>query len=511
MKSLRMSLITLVSAGALALCVLGGVSAVGSLLSERAVDRGLTAKDVTADVLPPPLYLIELRLVLSLTAEGILDVREARQEHARLVKEYGDRVAHWTQHPPYGLQAQLLGAQHAAAQLFIDASAKVLESAAADDREATLAAVKNAHDLYVAHRQGVDATVKTANEFAAAALSEYVATNRRMNWLLGLVFLAATGGLVVLGMWTMRSVLRSTGGEPAEVARIANAVAEGDLTIKVDVQPGDQASVMAAMARMCVTLRKMVVSVGTSSDAIATGSQQIASGNLDLSTRTEQQASSLQQTASAMEQFSGTVKTSAETARQASQLAVSASAVAQRGAKVVGDVVATMDEISSSSRRIGEITSVIDGIAFQTNILALNAAVEAARAGEQGRGFAVVASEVRSLAQRSASAAKEINALIDQSVSRVQAGTQLVADAGTTMRDIVDQVQHVADLIGEISTATDEQTQGIGLVSSAVSQLDSATQQNAALVEESAAAAGSLSAQADDLVKAVRFFRIQAA
>ena len=189
--------------------------------------------------------------------------------------------------------------------------------------------------------------------------------------------------------------------------------------------------------------------------------------------------------------------------------AVSASGTAQRGAEVVNNVVATMQDISLSSRRIGEITSVIDGIAFQTNILALNAAVEAARAGEQGRGFAVVAAEVRSLAQRSATAAKEISGLINQSVDRVQTGTQLVADAGSTMKDIVDQVRRVADLIGEISSATGEQTQGIGMVSSAVNQLDSATQQNAALVEESAAAASSLKQQADDLVRMVRFFRLE--
>lgn len=511
MKSLRVSLVTLVSAGAMALCLVAGASIVGSIFASRAVEHSLDSKDLTADILPPPLYLIELRLVLAMAVDGTMAVADAERERARLVKEYAGRIAFWTKNPPYGLEAQLLGAQHVNGQRFIDSSGEVLKVAAEGDRKGAQAALQAAHAIYLEHRTGVDATVKAANDFAAAALDSYETTNSRIGWLLGLAFVAATAALSVLGLWTLRSVLRSTGGEPAEVARIANAVAQGDLTVKVDVPPGDETSVMAAMARMCKTLREMVATVRASSDSIAAGSQQIASGNLDLSVRTEQQAANLQQTASAMEQFSGTVKTSAETANMASQLAVSASEAAQRGAQVVSDVVSTMDDISVSSRRIGEITTVIDSIAFQTNILALNAAVEAARAGEQGRGFAVVASEVRSLAQRSATAAKEISGLIGQSVIRVQAGTTLAATAGSNMKDIVGQVQRVTDLIGEISTATAEQTQGIGLVSKAVSQLDSATQQNAALVEESAAGAGSLKEQADGLVRTVRFFKVLAA
>jgi len=509
--SLRSTLVFLVAAGVAALCLLGAATALGNHLAAKAVDRGMVAKDVVADILPPPMYLVELRLVLAMAVDGTLPVAEAQKERDRLVLEYAARAEHWKKEPPYGLEAQLLGAQHEAGQRFIAASDAVLKAAASSDKEAAGAALKSAHTLYLAHREGVDTTVKAANGFASEALASYASTTQRVLWLVGLVFVCATAGLALLGAWVMRSVLRATGGEPVEVARIAVAVAEGDLSVHVNVAPGDSTSVMAAMDRMCKQLRLLVTQVGSSSDSIATGSQQIASGNLDLSVRTEQQSANLQQTASTMEEFSGTVRTSADTARAATELAVSASGVAQRGADVVNNVVATMEDISLSSRRIGEITSVIDGIAFQTNILALNAAVEAARAGEQGRGFAVVAAEVRSLAQRSASAAKEINGLINQSVSRVQTGTQLVADAGSTMKDIVDQVQRVADLIGEISTATSEQTQGIGMVSAAVSNLDSATQQNAALVEESAAAASSLKEQADELVRMVRFFRLERA
>ena len=507
--TLRFSLRLLVMAGIAAICALGLATAVGSFLAEKSVTRGFDAKDVVADILPPPMYLIELRLLLSRAVEGTLPLADAQKERNRLVGEYESRVQHWRDNPPYGLEAQLLGAQHDAGQKLMAASEAVLDSLATGDREATLAALKTAHALYLEHREGVDATVVVASAFATDAIDSYNQTTERLLWLVGLVFFGATAGLALLGTSVLRNVLRTTGGEPAEVARIANAVAEGDLTVQVRVRSGDTTSVMAAMNRMCTQLRELCGQVSASSENIASGSHQIASGNRDLSARTEQQAANLQQTASAMDQFSGTVKTSADNARIATQLAVSASGVAQRGANVVSNVVSTMEEISTSSKRIGEITSVIDSIAFQTNILALNAAVEAARAGEQGRGFAVVAAEVRNLAQRSAGAAKEINDLITQSVNGVKEGTQLVADAGATMKDIVDQVQRVTNLIGEISNATTEQTQGVDLVSTAVNRLDSATQQNASLVEESAAAAGGLMRQADELVRLVGFFRLK--
>ncbi|MBK7529440.1 methyl-accepting chemotaxis protein [Piscinibacter sp.] len=286
--------------------------------------------------------------------------------------------------------------------------------------------------------------------------------------------------------------------------------ANGQISLDLGHVPATTAGALAlkqALGRVQQTLLQVRASAGS----VTTASDEIASGNHDLSSRTEQAASSLQQTASAMEQLTATVRNSAESARQANQLAASAAEVAQRGGTVVSQVVSTMDEINASSKKIADIIGVIDGIAFQTNILALNAAVEAARAGEQGRGFAVVASEVRSLAQRSAEAAKEIKGLIGASVERVDAGSKLVADAGQTMGEIVGSVKRVSDVIGEITVASGEQSDGIGQVNTAVTQLDQMTQQNAALVEESTAAAESLRTQAQKLAQALAGFRLAAA
>jgi methyl-accepting chemotaxis protein len=308
--------------------------------------------------------------------------------------------------------------------------------------------------------------------------------------------------------WVSRRVVRQIGGEPDAVAAVASRVAAGDLTVQIELAPGDRGSVMYAMKGMVEKLQDFAGRIRQASEQIRAASGEIAHGNQDLSSRTEQQASSLQQTAASLEQLSGTVKNNADAARQASQLASAASEVAERGGSVVGQVVASMEGMTAASRKIAEIITVIDGIAFQTNILALNAAVEAARAGEAGRGFAVVAGEVRALAQRSAQAAREIKALINDSVQRVEEGSRQVAEAGRTMNDIVAQVKRVTDLIGEITSATLEQSNGIGQVNQAVGQLDQMTQQNAALAEQSAAAAASLREQADRLAEAVAIFRL---
>ena len=296
-----------------------------------------------------------------------------------------------------------------------------------------------------------------------------------------------------------------------QAVEVAKTVAAGDLRSHIEIRSADETGqLLGALREMNQSLAGIVTNVRQGSESIATGSAQIATGNADLSSRTEQQASSLQQTAASMEEMTATVKNNAATARQAASLATDASRAASKGGEVVGHVVSTMDEIASGSRKIAEIIGTIDSIAFQTNILALNAAVEAARAGEQGRGFAVVAGEVRGLAQRCAEAAREIKALIGSSVEKVDTGTRLVADARTSMDDIVAQVQRVSTLINEIGTATAEQTEGIAQVNSAVSHLDQATQQNAALVEESAAAAESLKVQAARLAQTVSVFRLAA-
>jgi len=319
-----------------------------------------------------------------------------------------------------------------------------------------------------------------------------------------------TAVALALGLAMAWMITRSITTPVRDAVGFAQAVAGGDLTADIRAQGRDEiAELLAALGGMRDGLVQIVREVRAGADSILTGAGEIATGNADLSQRTEQQAANLEETAASMEQMNATVRQNADTAQTATQLAASASGVAARGGSVVQRVVTTMSDISASSRKIADIIGTIDGIAFQTNILALNAAVEAARAGEQGRGFAVVAGEVRALAQRSAQAAREIKALIEQSVGNVDAGSRLVGEAGETMGEIVTQVKRVADLIGEIGSATQEQTTGIGQVSEAVSQLDKVTQQNAALVEQAAAAADSLRGQAQHMNEVVGVFKLR--
>ncbi len=364
------------------------------------------------------------------------------------------------------------------------------------------------HALYVEHRTGVDETVAAATKFADEQAASFASTNALApNIALGIALLAIAL-VAIVGKLVLRRMDKQLGTEPYTAVTVARRIASGNLAEPIAVEEGDTKSLMAQLKTMQESLATTVGRVRDGSDAVAASSAQIAQGNGDLSARTEQQASALEETAASMGQLSNTVKQNADSARQANQLAMSASSVAVKGGEVVAQVVDTMKSINDSSRKISDIIGVIDGIAFQTNILALNAAVEAARAGEQGRGFAVVASEVRNLAGRSAEAAKEIKNLIGDSVQRVEQGTAQVDQAGATMTEVVASIKRVTDLMGEISAASSEQSAGVAKVGQAVAEMDSNTQQNAALVEEMAASAEGLKNQAHALVQTVSVFQL---
>lgn len=342
------------------------------------------------------------------------------------------------------------------------------------------------------------------------ARQEAIATYSTVRVLIAAIVTGSVFLGVVTAILITRSILRQLGGEPALAQSVAAEIADGNLMIDLHLTPGDSTSLMASLEAMRARLTSIVHGIKTSAESISVAAGEVAQGNVDLSQRTEEQAASLEETAASMEELTSTVKQNTDNARQGSTLAVTASQTALSGGEVVRQVVGTMEDITSSSHKVAEIISVIEGIAFQTNILALNAAVEAARAGEQGRGFAVVAGEVRTLAQRSAVAAKEIKELIETSVSHVAAGSQLVSNAGTTMDEIVRSVKRVTDIMGEIASASAEQSTGIEQVNVAVTQMDEVTQQNAALVEQATAAAQSMADQAESLRAAVSIFRIDA-
>ena len=387
----------------------------------------------------------------------------------------------------------------------------ISELAKGDRAGAARIILRDMPPLFDAADHGLEALLKlqvdVARQEYEAAIARYAATRNRTLAVIVLGVICIAG----LGAWMARDLLRALGAEPDAVRSVADAVAAGDLSKSIALRNGDLTSVLESRAHLRQNVVDLARCVGATAERVPTASSQIAMGNADLSSRTEQQAAALQETASSMEQLGATVRQNADNAAQANELAVQASEVVGRGGQVVGEVVATMKEIQDASRRIADIIAVIDGIAFQTNILALNAAVEAARAGEQGRGFAVVAGEVRSLAQRSAEAAREINALITSSVERVERGSALADRAGQTMHDVVGAIQSVTDIVAHISSASREQSSGVMQVGQAISQMDEATQKNAALVEESAAAATSLQSMAEQLVKAVGAFRLVAA
>ncbi len=431
----------------------------------------------------------------------------AHREVGELLKRYNDLVARSTDMSDRGRAAA--AELNRVEQAYAPVALGVVQLGMKGQQEAAIAKL-NADCIPL-----LNALNKVLHEYEAIAEASekrqiqaaYDVMQRERALLFGAAGLALTLAALI-GWWIPRRLAASLGAEPAALSAMVGRVADGDLSQIPGADRATAGSVLDSLGRMQASLVGLVGQIKVVAEGVATASGQIASGNQDLSGRTEQQASALQQTSAQMHQMTDTVRSSASGARQASDLASDAARAAGQGGEVVERVVGTMGEITQSSRRIAEIIGVIDGIAFQTNILALNAAVEAARAGEQGRGFAVVAGEVRTLAQRSAAAAKEIKALIDTSVARVDAGSQQAGEAGATMRDIVERVRKVTDLISEIHVATEQQSQGIEQVNHAVISLDQGTQQNAALVEQSAAAAEGLRQQAQQLTGLVSAFRI---
>ena len=455
--------------------VRGSMARVGQMVgSDDAATRHDARERLAANLQAADKALVELEplLVTSTGRELLAEARARRDEYVVLVRQVEGLVG---QDQLDAATALAFGKTYDALQAFAQALRKQV-----DFQESRFDALS----------LGADTTYKLA--FRIIAVTETVA------------ILLAIGAAWLITRSVVRPLTRAV-----EVAR---TVAAGDLTSEIAVSGRDEAAqMMQALKDMNASLLKVVSDVRAGSDGIAVAAREIASGNLELSSRTEQQASALEETASSMEEMTSTVKQNADNAQQANQLAASASEVARKGGQVVARVVDTMGGIDTASRKIVDIIAVIDGIAFQTNILALNAAVEAARAGEQGRGFAVVATEVRALAQRSASAAKEIKQLIDDSVSQVQLGSVLVAEAGSTMDEVVTSVQRVTDIMGEISSASQEQQGGITQINQAVAEMDTVTQQNAALVEEAAGAAGSLQEEAERLARMVAVFKVGAA
>jgi methyl-accepting chemotaxis protein len=387
----------------------------------------------------------------------------------------------------------------------VKAAAAAIRTGRWDDAEDTL--IKRINPRYRVGDTAMHELSTLADSHAQQAEERLSTMQTRIAYASAIVLVVGTVLGTAVALVLMSAVVRPL----SEAVAVAGRVADGDLTGTIDSRGSNEiGQLLAALDKMRGSLASIVSEVHTGTDLIASAARQIAAGNLDLSERTSGQASSLEQTAASMEQLTGTVGQNTENARQARRLAVSASEVASRGGAVVADVVLTMGSISESSKKIADITGVIDGIAFQTNILALNAAVEAARAGEQGRGFAVVASEVRNLAQRSAQAAREIKELIGDSVGKVDSGARLVDQAGATMQEIVSSVQRVTDIMAEISTASEEQTSGLGQINQAIGHMDSITQQNVALVEEAAAASDALQEQAGRLAATVGVFRTDA-
>ena len=492
-----------------ALCLLlQALSTIGHL--DQASAAAGDGKDLVADVLPPPMYLIELRLVLSQAVEGTLPAAQAESRAGALAADYQSRAVYWRGRLPADIEKALLHEQEGGARAFIEAARQeVLAPLATGDAAAARAGLARADALYRRHREQVDATVRIAGAYADQRLADFQATRREgiRNMAVVTLLMALLAGACYL--LARRSILQPLSQCTAQAHRVAAGDLSPDTLHDAGRRRNDEFGLLqSSLGGMTERLATMVGDLRGGIETIRGASVDIAQGNHDLNDRNEQQASRLQQTAASMEAMAATVHDNLSRARQADDLARGTAEVAVQAGDAVERVVQTMGDIRESSRRIGDITGVIDSLAFQTNILALNAAVEAARAGDQGRGFAVVASEVRLLARRSAEAAREIKALIEASVQSAQRGDERVDEAGRTMREVVARVNGMTALIGAITDAHARQDDGVQQVTGAVVALDTATQQNAALVQQTAAAAASLQAQATRLAQAVTVFRL---
>jgi len=509
--TIRLRMMGAIAMVVLLLVMLGGIGLFGmyriQTVSEELANRTLTVNDRLATLVH---HMDQLRrhekdLVINYEKPEVITAIKARWLESLRLSQVEIKALAGAEHQLDPKTAEIVATRVQAYATAFAPVLKQIEASAYDSATAVNKVTLRAVNEIMEAEKAVN-TLRDDNTRQARATREGMQYSTRV------IFYAFGGAMAVAMLLVVPLTIANFGSilRPIDRANaLARSIASGNLTSRVEENGRDEtADLMRGLDSMQTQLRALVGQVREASDSIAISSSEIASGNQDLSQRTEQTASNLQQTSSSMMQLTGTVRQSADSARQANQLASSAAEVAARGGTVVSQVVTTMNEINVSSKKIADIIGVIDGIAFQTNILALNAAVEAARAGEQGRGFAVVAAEVRSLAGRSADAAKEIKGLIGVSVDRVEAGSRLVADAGITMAEIVSSVQRVTDIIGEITAASAEQSDGIGLVNNSITHLDQMTQQNAALVEESAAAAESLKQQAGSLTKVVGTFRL---
>jgi methyl-accepting chemotaxis protein len=471
----------------------------------------VTLKDLVADILPPPNYIIESYMVASQMVNTTAEEKKILIENFKqLKKDYDVRHNFWiNENLDEDLKEQFLKQSDKPAQEFYSIAFSEFIPAVENQQSSLVdSSFAKMKSLYFKHRLEINKVVEIANKKTEA--EEINAKNEISKdemIMLGIFTLALAASSLLL-MLIARGLTKQLGGEPGYAAAVAGKIAEGDLSVDILLKENDKESLLYAIQAMRNNLSAIVTQVRSGTEAINSASSEISSGNSDLSSRTEHQASSLEETAASMEEITVTVKQNTEHAEMANKMAVQTTQIAVKGGSVVSEVIDTIRSINDSSRKIVEIIAVIDGIAFQTNILALNAAVEAARAGEQGRGFAVVATEVRTLAHRSAIAAKEIKFLIDDSVEKVNNGTKLADEAGKTMQEVVDSVKKVTEMINEITVASKEQESGILQINEAISQMDAVTQQNAALVEEAGAAADSLQEQSEKLSETIGVFKI---